>query len=557
MKRFFQWFRIQQRSIHQAAVFLAFFSTASVFLGLLRDRLLASRFGASQELDIYYGAFRVPDLLYTLSLFLTATTAFIPIFLRERAKDPHEGPRIIGSVSSSVFLSLLIVGAAAWIAMPSLLQAFLPGFSAETLARTIVLSRIMLLSPLLLGLSNIVASVLQSFKIFFVYALSPVFYNLGIILGILFLVPRFGLAGLALGVVGGAFLHLAIQLPALWNLGLAPRNLLKPFTRLVFSVVKLSFPRALGLSINQLMLIVLTGIGSTLSAGSIAVFNFASNLQSFPTNLIGVSYSIAAFPYLASLYIHGDKERFFKQAEDALRQIIFWTLAATGLVLVLRAHIVRVVLGAGAFSWADTRLTTAALGILSLAILSQSLVLLFSRAFYARGETAKPVAVNIVSSIATVAVSLYAVSMLSSRGGFRLFFGTLFRVEDVADISVLGLALGVFVGSVFNAAVLFMLFYKVDGVSYAKVFESFSHALSGALIAGGVAYGVLKLLALFFAPQTFVGIFIHGGTAGILGVVAASLFWYATRNKEFFEFLSALRTRFWESSVIAPEQEKL
>src|SRR3989338_5051883 len=185
-------FRSELKSVTQGAAVLAIAGLLADILSLFRDRLLAADFGASRALDIYYASFRIPDLIYTISLFFVGTSFFVVV---------------------------------AYFLMPILVPYFAPGFSGEEQASTINLSRILLLSPLLLGLSNLASSVVQSFRRFYIYAVSPLFYNLGIIIGILFLMPKFGLYGIVWGVVLGALMHLAIQLPTVFSLGfsIAPR----------------------------------------------------------------------------------------------------------------------------------------------------------------------------------------------------------------------------------------------------------------------------------------------------------------------------------------------
>ncbi|MEK9175169.1 MAG: lipid II flippase MurJ, partial [Patescibacteria group bacterium] len=189
-------FRTDLINIHHAAFWLAFFSCISAILGLFRDRMLASIFGAGRSLDIYYSAFRIPDFLYTLMLFFAASTVIIPIFLTDYKDNKQNAEKLFGSVLFFFFIVIFILGLAAFIFMKIFMNRFLPGFSTNELEQAVLLSRIMLLSPLFLGLSNILSSITQAFRRFFIYALSPVLYNIGIIIGILFFLPRFGLAGL-------------------------------------------------------------------------------------------------------------------------------------------------------------------------------------------------------------------------------------------------------------------------------------------------------------------------------------------------------------------------
>ena len=186
---------------------LAVASVGAKILAILRDRLLASNFGAGKTLDIYYASFRIPDFLYTLSLFLVSATTLIPLFLEKKAVSKEEGRHFINSVFTVFSVLIILTLAMAFLAMPFLIKIFVPGFAAEDSVLLVRFGRILLLSPLLLGLSNLLASVIQSFRIFLTYALSGVLYNLGIILGLVVLYPVMGFDGLVWGVAFGAFLH--------------------------------------------------------------------------------------------------------------------------------------------------------------------------------------------------------------------------------------------------------------------------------------------------------------------------------------------------------------
>ena len=190
------------RGLHQAAYLLAALTFASQALALLRDRTFAHTFGAGPVLDLYYAAFRVPDLVFALVSSLVSAYVIIP---RITGMD-RETTRKLLSESASFLLG---VGGAICLAlalfMPQLLALLYPDLAISARqAEFVLLARILLLQPILLGLSGVLASVTQVHRRFFIFALSPVLYNLGIIFGILFLYPRFGLPGIGAGVVMGA-----------------------------------------------------------------------------------------------------------------------------------------------------------------------------------------------------------------------------------------------------------------------------------------------------------------------------------------------------------------
>ena len=200
-------------SINAAALLIGAAGLLSRLLGVLRDRMLAGIFGASRELDIYYAAFQIPDFMFTLFLLGASAVAILPVFTQVKEADAGKAKKLIEELAGLFLFGALAAVFLAFILAPFVVPWFAPGFSAKERTLTIVLTRLMMLSPLLLGLSSIVSSVLQSYRRFLVFALSSIFYNFGIIAGILFFLPIFGLPGLALGVVLGASLHFLVQLP--------------------------------------------------------------------------------------------------------------------------------------------------------------------------------------------------------------------------------------------------------------------------------------------------------------------------------------------------------
>ncbi len=559
--RFFNLFHKEFSGVHQAAFLLATAGILADVLALVRDRLLASTFGAGRTLDIYFASFRVPDFLYTLSLLIAANTALIPILLKKFSDNEEEARNFMGGIFTIFFLVTAIMVAAAFIVMPFLAGIVAPGFAGPDAKEVTLLSRILLLSPLLLGLSNLVSSVIQSFRRFFVYALSPIFYNVGIILGVAVFYPRWGIAGLGWGVALGSLFHFIIQIPSLVRLGFWVNLKLYGFKQDLWSVVKLSFPRTLGLSLNQLALTAVTALASTLTVGSIAVFNLAQNLQSVPLSLIGVSYSVAAFPTLARLFVRNEHDAFLSSFWAALRHIVFWSVPATVLFIVLRAHIVRVILGAGAFGWIDTRMTAAALLLFSLSILAQGLVMLLVRAFYAAGRTVFPVLINLISSVLIVAGSFVAVWLFERSAGFREAFTSLLRVADVPGAAMLVLPAMFSLGSILNVILLGWGFNRTLQRPHIKAASGFGKSLAeicfASLALGVVSYFSLQWLNGVFGLTTFVGVFLEGLFAGLLGMLVAAAVLAAFANEEFLVIVRTLHQKFWKASVISQGPEKI
>ena len=258
------------------------------------------------------------------------------------------------------------------------------------------------MSPIFIGLSNLIGTITQFYKNFLVFSLSPVFYNLGILVGVIVLYPKVGIYGLSVGVILGAMMHFLVQVPVVAKHNFLPKFNFNINWKEMLRVAKSSAPRTLTLSCNSLAFIFLIAMASKFSPGSISLFTFAYNLQSVPVGIVGISYSVAAFPVLVRSFSSKDLDGFIKQIILTGRQIIFWSLPIMALLIVLRAQIVRVILGSNGFSWVDTRLTAAAVALFVISLVFQGLVLLFVRGYYASGNTKKPLIANVSSSIMVV-----------------------------------------------------------------------------------------------------------------------------------------------------------
>lgn len=558
MENLWRWFNKEFNGLHEAALLLALSSLASQILALVRDRLLAASFGAGRELDIYYAAFRLPDLVYVSIASFISVAVVIPLLAeKQKANNQNGAKNLLSNIFTAFLLVMVVVSAGLFILMPLLVPLVAPGFNSAELSQLITLSRILLLSPFLLGLSNLFGAVTQSLRRFFIYALSPILYNVGIIIGVVFFYPRLGLPGLVWGVALGALLHLAIQWPTIASYGLFPRLIRRFNWSELRQVIWLSLPRTLGLGAVQLTTLVLVSIASLISAGSIAVFNFANNLQSVPLAIIGVSYSVAAFPTLVNLFSNGQREQFIKQVTTAIRHILFWSLPTTVLFIVLRAQIVRVILGSGRFSWSDTRLTAAALALFVVSLVAQSLVLVIVRAYYSSGQTKRPLIVNVLCAVLTIALAVIFWRLLISMPQLRSFLDSILRVDDLAGTAVLALPLAFSCGSILNLWLLWYLFQRDFGRFSQVVDRSIGQSVTASLAAGVVAYVMLNFLDNFLDLNTFIGIFTQGLGAGLVALIVFIFILWHFQNKELNEIVKSLHTKFWRSRPIAPEPEGL
>ena len=270
--------------------------------------------------------------------------------------------------------------------------------------------------------------------------------------------------------------------------------------------------------------------------GSIAVFNLAYNLQSIPLSVVGVSFSLAAFPAIAVSVARKNSVEVAKRISEGIRQIILWSLPIVALLIILRAHVVRVILGGGNFDWADTRLTAAALALFAVSTIFQSIQLFLSRSHYALGETKRPLIGNIVGGGLSVFFAIILLNFAMADGIFSPIASFL-NIEDLPH-AILALPLAFSLGSILSALLLFVFLGRNLVQQIAREIRTVIwQAALAAVLAALASYGVLRLTDGIFDLDTFLGVLGHGFLAGLAGLVVATYFLHRLGNREFRNML--------------------
>lgn len=521
-------FHQEIRGLHEAAYLVGAATLASQLLALVRDRLLAATFGAGSELDIYYAAFRIPDLVYATIASFVSVNVLIPMLVKELRDDTGVSPRgqaFMQSVSTVFCAVMVVVCGVLFFAMPYLAPYVAPGFDSTMMERLIQLSRILLLSPFLLGLSNIAGSATQTLRRYVVYAMSPVLYNAGIIFGVLVLYRYMGLAGLAWGVVCGALMHVAVQFPLLYLHRVMPWMTSSINWADIKNVVILSFPRTFALACGQCTFVALTAIASQLGSGAISMFSFAYNLQSVPLAIVGVSYSVVAFPVLSELFTKGNREQFFDEISRAARHIVFWSLPIAALFIALRDEIVGLLLGVGRFTASDTGVVSLLLACFVASLVGQSLTLLVVRGYYAAQKTARPLVINVVASLLTVGIAYF---LWKNVGGVCDMTG-------ICHFRLVLLPVAFSIGWLCNAFFLWTLFrrdFAVQGRYLSTML------LSAGVAACGAYFGARVVVTLAGNSLPLV---VKGVGAALFGVVCAGFLYALMRSSELREIVAKVR----------------
>jgi len=491
----------RKSSLGEAAFLIAAASLLSRVLGLFRDRLLSGTFGATDPLDAYVAAFRVPDFIFNLLVIGAISSAFIPVITDYLNGDEENGEvwHITASIINISLLGLVVVLGLTFIFAPQIVKYLIvPGFNPQQMELTTMLTRIMLLGPLFFGVSSIIGGVLNIFKNFLVYSLAPVVYNLGIIAGIVFLAPRFGIGGVAIGVVVGALMHMLIQIPSFFRLGFRYRPVFDIKHRAVLKISQLMIPRVLAMATQQINLIVNVAIGSSLAVGSLTVFYLANNLQHLPISLFGVSLATAVFPILAKRASSDLMIRFSKNVMTTLTKILFFIVPTTFIMLLLRAHIVRLIYGVGNFGWEETRFTVSVLSFFMLGMFAQALIPLLAKSFYALKNTITPLWVGALSVALNVALALVLVGYLK----------------------IVGLALAFSIAGIVNAVLLYLFLRKnlknivsLERLLTIKVVKIFFASIA----MGGVMYAMLYIVDAGVDTHTYIGLFIQAAISLLAG----------------------------------------
>lgn len=509
-------FGTRSGTVAGAAALLGVASLASRLVGVVRDRLLSGTFGAGADLDAYYAAFRAPDLIYNLFVLGAITAGFIPVFTTylaggkdEMTEEANELASAVMTVLGSLLLGLAVFGI---IAAPFFVPLLAPGFDAAGQALTIKLARIMFLSPVFLGLSGVLGGILQTRRRFFIYALAPVLYNVGIIAGTLTLSRSYGVAGVAAGVALGAAMHFLVQLWACAASGFRYRFAWKPGHKGVRDIARLTAPRTLSLAVSQVNLVLLTGMASTLGAGGLAVFSLANNLQSLPVGVIGVSFAVAAFPLIAELASKRDDAAFVAALAKTAKTILFLVVPATVAIVLLRAQLVRVILGTGRFDWADTIATADTLSFFALSLFAQALLPLLARAFFAYHDAKTP----LIAAAFTVVVERVLAWKFAEAGMGAPGLALAFSASTVLNVLILYVALRLRFGDLRERAMLRSIgLMSVAGLLMAATMQ-------GTKIAVGAVVDM----------RSFLGIFSQGLAAGVTGIGTYVAVAYAMGSEE-------------------------
>jgi len=331
----------------------------------------------------------------------------------------------------------------------------------------------------------------------------------------------------------GAFVHMLVQWPSVFGLGFRYSFRFNLKSGSIRKIGAMMVPRTLSLATTQINLLVVTIVASTLASGSLAIFNLANNLGSFPVGIFAISFAIAAFPTLSASAFSARK--LTDTFSSTARQILFFIVPSTVLLLTLRAQIIRVILGAGKFGWQDTILTMNTLGFFALSLFAQALVPLLVRVFYARHNSKTPFLIGLISDGLNVILSVWLGHKMGVAG-----LALAFTISTIAYFIILWLVLHEEIGDLDEIKIL---------ISIVK--------FSGAAMLAGASIQAMKIVAATFVnmDKTW-GVFTQGFLSGMIGIGIYIFVCYILQSEELATLWAGVKRRMPWNKLEVDDQEE-
>lgn len=472
-----------QGSIKGAAIII----TAAVFLSrllaLIRDRLLAGSFGAGAELDIYYAAFRIPDLVFNILFAGGVMVSLLPIFSEYYKKDREEAWKVINTLLNLFVGAFLVSFLIFYLYTAEIMSSIIINFEPVAQLKAIELSRLIFISVLFFGISSIFSTILNYFNRFVAYSIAPILYNLGIILGVFFLSPYWGVYGAGAGVIFGAFSHLAIQIYPAIKCGYYydPRIFFNhPGLKKLY---RLMGPRAIAASAGQINFVIATGIAASVGVGAISVFYLSNGLRYLPVGILGISFATAAFPTFSKYWEEGKKKDFYESFKSVFMQTLYISLPVGFMMFILRDEVVALILQTGQFGSASVQITAACLGMYCISTAAQCLAPLILRGFFSLKDTLTPAIIAIIFVIMSVVLSKLFVILFQTENILTDLIRFIFQLNGTVNFELLGLVLGFNLALVFESIILLYFFYrKVGDFGIKDMIKSFTKMLISAIV---------------------------------------------------------------------------
>ena len=523
-----------QMSVGRASLFMIATLIASRILGWLRLSIIGAKFGQTPELDAYFAAFRIPDTLFNLLVAGALASAFIPVFTSYLAKEREdEAWRVASSVMNAIVILLVVVSSILWLLAPIIQPILAPLPDPAQVELSVRLARIMLLSPIFMGLSALFTGILNSYRQFLTGATAPLVYNFVIILFAIFATPFLGVEALAWGTVVGALMMWLVQIPELTFRRTRYKLVLDLSHPGVREIVRLTLPRTLALGAVQLIFIVDTFLAAKLPEGSLTALNYAFQLMQLPLGVFSIAISAAVFPTLSRYAAQGLQARMRDVLQTAIRWILFLTLPTVVMMIVLRRPIVNLLFQYGQFGAEAREATQEAFLFYSLGLAGHALIQILARAYYASKDTRTPLALTLVSIGTNIVLSV----LLAPLYGIN------------------GLALANSIATLAEAALFMILLAPRARLRIVGIGTSSLKVIAASLLMGIAMFAFIRATNITVdLQQTKIGLLLQTAVAFAVGMIAylgaATLF----RVTELAEITAAVRSRVGRREVVVPQE---
>lgn len=512
------------KRVARAAVLLMATVVLSRILGYGREVVLYSLFGQNYITDAYRAAFSVPDFLYMLLVGGALSSAFIPVFSSCIATGKEdEGWKSASIVFNVVLIALILLVIVAYFYTLPLVKILAPGLPAEYIALTVQLTRIMFLQTAFMVLNGFAMGILNSYNNFAAPALGSLVYNLVIILVGVALVKQFGIAAFAYGVVIGAALNFAVQIPALKKVGLKYHFLFEFKNSGFRQIMILMIPVLAGLGVVQLNLFVTRNLASGLGSGAISALDLAQRLMNLPIGIFAVSIAIAIFPTLTTLAANGDLTLFKRSTSLGLRAIFLVSIPSAFGLVALGIPMISLLFEQGEFTAAMAQTTYRVLMFYCVGLFAYSGIQVLNRSFYALKDTLTPVIASAITIAANIIMSIQFSRMLAAEG-LALAYSLAGIINLLILIIILRRKVGrieggaIVKGFVISAAASLAMYFTVQGVVNGLLGTLHWVAKLNLLVSVGV--GVVAGMAVYLA---IVYLFKLEETELVLGIVRRKL----------------------------------
>ena len=500
---------------------------ASTALGLVKNKLFTQLFSTA-SLDPFFAAFQIPDFIFRIIITGAIASAFIPVMLEVReGKGNKTAIKFIQNTLNITVIALSCFSILFYFLLPILMPAIVPGFSTPMQETTVRLSRIMLFSPVLLGLSIVIRSTLNAYKKYLTIAITIAFYNIGIILGII-LFTKFGMGedALAWSVVLGAGLGLVVQFPAMYKLKIRPSTYINLHDKDIHTMAKLALPRFFGLAIIQFGFIIDTALASRFGTGSVSAIKFGLLVQDLPINFFAIPASVVAFPSLVEFVARKQFNKATEATIFALRQTMFFIMPIMVFMLFFANTIMEVLFGGKRLTPLEIATSANVLRLFTVSFIAQGFVYILVKAFFALKDTKTPVVLNTCAIIGKVLLALFAIWVVK----------TIYPLPD--EIGVLILPFTFSLGQIVNA-ILLIIFLKKKIPIDSTLFSGFLIKM----VVGCTAMAGSIILIAFLLPST-VPSWISMGIEGTIGGGVFLLVAFILKIEEFVTVLKGVQRRF-------------